>query len=181
MAGRWTSLALDSSDEPHIIYQDRSNNCLKYAYHNASGWHIETVASYGDYQGQNPRASLVIDSSDHPCISYYDYEGNDLKYAHHDGSGWHYEIVDNSSEGVGMWNSLALDSVGRPHVSYCKWNLELSRLEGLKYAYRDDTGWQIENVDLIGAVGSYNSLALDSSDYPHISYYCGSLKYAVWY
>ena len=179
--GRWTSLALDSSDEPHIIYQDRTNNRLKYAYHNASGWHIETVASYGDYQGQNPRASLAIDSSDHPCVSYYDYEGNDLKYAHHDGSGWHYEIVDNSSNGVGMWNSLALDSEDHPHVSYCKWNLELSRLEGLKYACRGETGWRIENVDLTGAVGSYNSLALDSSDYPHISYCGGGLKYAVYY
>jgi hypothetical protein len=44
--------------------------------------------------------------------------------------------------------------------------------------------WHIETVDFVGDVGSDNSLALDSSGYPHISYYysnfCYDLKYARW-
>ena len=41
--------------------------------------------------------------------------------------------------------------------------------------------WQIETVDSAGRVGEFNSLALDSQDHPHISYWDGdlwALKYA---
>ncbi len=42
--------------------------------------------------------------------------------------------------------------------------------------------WNIETVDSTGHVGSFSSLALDSSGNPHISYYSytnADLKYAV--
>ena len=44
-------------------------------------------------------------------------------------------------------------------------------------------GWIIQPVDSEGTVGQSTSIALDSSDYPHISYNDGThgdLKYARW-
>lgn len=43
-------------------------------------------------------------------------------------------------------------------------------------------GWFIETVDAGGDVGKYTSIDLDSSNYPHISYFDysnGDLKYAL--
>ena len=53
----------------------------------------------------------------------------------------------------------------------------------LRYCGVSDMAWTIETVDSNGIVGLYNSLALDSSDYPCISYYDETnddLKYAKW-
>ena len=64
--GNYSSLALDSSGWPHISYWDYTNADLKYAYKDASGWHIETV-DYVGYVGAY--TSLALDSADHPHIS----------------------------------------------------------------------------------------------------------------
>jgi hypothetical protein len=90
---------------------------------------------------------------------------------------WHIETVDSNGE-VGLYNSLALDSSGYPHISYRD-----HTNNNLKYARWDGGEWRIETVDSGGNVGFYTSLALDSSDHPHISYYDstnGDLKYARW-
>ena len=83
------------------------------------------------------------------------------------------------SEGyVGEHTSLALDSNGYPHISYCDWtNMDL------KYAYWDGADWQIQTVDSEGWVGGHTSLALDSNGYSHISYFDDTntaLKYTYW-
>jgi hypothetical protein len=75
-----------------------------------------------------------------------------------------------------MYNSLALDGGGSPHISY------FNRTYGdLRYARWDGGQWLIETVDSDGKTGLCTSLALDESDNPHISYYDetnGDLKYA---
>ncbi|MCK4594046.1 T9SS type A sorting domain-containing protein [bacterium] len=92
---------------------------------------------------------------------------------------WHIETVD--SDGVvGSYTSLALDSSGRPHISYYDY---ASGNGNLKYAHWNGSSWQIETVDSEGRVGLHTSLALDSSGRPHISYYDytnTALKYARW-
>ena len=41
--GKYNSLGLDRSGNPHISYYDTDNNDLKYAYKDASGWHIQVL------------------------------------------------------------------------------------------------------------------------------------------
>ena len=67
----------NESGYPHIGYF--GNNELKYAYQDASGWHIETVDTRG-WVGWC--ASLALDEYGYPHISYHDsYRNYDLKYA----------------------------------------------------------------------------------------------------
>jgi len=70
---------------------------------------------------------------------------------------------------VGLYASLALDGLGRPHVAY------FDRTHGdLKYAFRSGEGWNLLSVpragDEQGPVGRLCSLALDASGLPRIAY-----------
>lgn len=72
-------------------------------------------------------------------------------------------------------HSLALDSGSNPHVVFGSAALYYARYDGLI--------WQVQTVDSNPNVGKYASIAIDSDDQPHISYYDagnGALKYAVW-
>ncbi len=164
------SLALDSSDYPHVVYNSLVYD-LMYGYWDGTAWQIETVNS----EGRKP--SMTLDSSDKPHISYLDSTSNDLKYASWDGSAWQIETVDSEIIVSGSV-SLALDSSDKPHISYLD-----SISNDLKYASWDGSAWQIETVDSEEYVDRTPSLALDSSDNPHISYYVDTndcLKHAYW-
>lgn len=73
-------------------------------------------------------------------------------------------------------SSVALDSIGRPWISfYTSWPY-------LGLAHWTGSAWQRETVDSSSFVGGESSLALDSADRPHIAYYDDhvnqDLKYA---
>ena len=177
-AGKYTSLALDSSDNPRIAYLDSANSNLKYAVWTGSQWEIETVDSTGTVGAYT---SLALDSSDCPHISCYG-PTEILKYAYWNGSSWEIESVDTLPE-LTPSTSLALDSSDFPHISYAYYVYGF--YSALKYAHWNGSSWEIEIVD--SGVGytvlhSY-SLALDSSDNPHVSYFDSAddyLKYALW-
>jgi hypothetical protein len=81
---------------------------------------------------------------------------------------------------VSVCSSFALDSAGNPHVAYSD-----GKTVGVKYAWWNGTGWNIQVVDTVGDDMSIN-LALDSKANPYITYrYLDShgvayLKYAHW-
>jgi len=170
--GRYTSLALDNSGNPHISYMDWTNRHLKYAAKSDGGWINETVDTtnaVGEF------TSLKLDLSGQPLISYYDWNRGNLSFAMKTGASWSTVIVD--SGGVGRYTSLALDETGNPRICY----QDLLNAK-LKYAVKTGDTWTNETVDNSGNVGAYTSLALDSGGNPHISYYDaghGFLKYAV--
>jgi len=174
VVGLYTSITLDTSNNPHISYYDNAYDDLKYAYYNGSSWQIESVDTVG-WVGLY--TSIALDSSDAPYISYYDDTNDNLKYAYYDGSSWQIEDIDTTGD-VGRWTSLALDASNNPHISYYDYTNG-----DLKYAYYGNSSWHIESVDTTGYVGRYTSIALDASDNPRISYYALSshdLKYAYY-
>ena len=174
--GEFTSIALDSGDNPHISYHappsEGEGGDLKYARWTGSEWSIETADSTSSTGWWT---SLALDSGDNPHISHYDNVLCDLKYTWWTGSEWTTETVDSTGD-VGVLPSLALDSGDNPHISYCDHtNFDL------KYARWTGSEWSIETVDSTDLVGRWASIALDSGDNPHISYHDdtnGDLKYA---
>ena len=76
--GGWSSIALDSNENPRISYSDTTNRDLKYASRDVCGWTIETADSSGVGCFDT---SIALDSNDIPHISYLAMTGWDLKYA----------------------------------------------------------------------------------------------------
>jgi hypothetical protein len=171
--GRFSSIALDSTGNPHISYYDQTNYDLKYAKWTGTEWSIETVDSEGDV---GSHSSIALDSAGNPHISYFDYTNENLKYAKWTGTEWSIETVD-SEKTVGWCTSIAVDSAGNPHISY----FDHTNVD-LKYAKWTGTEWAIQTVDP-EVVGWFTSIAVDSAGNPHISYLDytnGDLKYAKW-
>jgi hypothetical protein len=84
--GRYTSIALDTNNCPHISYQfymkwedqfGETEN-LKYAKWTGSSWSIETVDSEGR---AGYCTSIALDANDYPHISYFEMGSSSLKYA----------------------------------------------------------------------------------------------------
>lgn len=171
--GNGCSIAQDSSGYLHISYEaGYPNYALRYAYQDATGWHVETQED-----GFTIRyTSIVIDAQNEPHITYQ-YDWGDLKHSWKDTSGWHNEMVDPSlNEDVGEENSLRIDGQGYLHVSYYD-----STLFDLKYAYQDSGGWHIGVVDATSDSGALSSLALDTTGHPRIVYHSDqNLKFAAW-
>jgi hypothetical protein len=185
--GKYVSLAIDSTSIPHISYYDATRKDLLYASYDilASQWYTTTVDAL-DNTGMF--TSITSNAANLPFISYYDYTGGSLNMAFKSPTTltWVVEPIDNIGrtdlEDVGVSSSIALDSAGRPNISY----YDMINLD-LKYAYWDGVwggagSWNISTLDSTGDVGLYSSLAIDTAtDTRHLCYYDftnGNLKYA---
>jgi hypothetical protein len=159
--GYYVSLDVDAKGNPHISYYGADPKTLRYAYYDGTAWLVEIVDRAGSV---GYHSSLALDLSDQPHVSYL---GGGLRYAHHDGAEWQIERVDSAGYSE---TSLAVDSLGRPHIAYCRPPVNRAEIcSGLKYAWNDGLSWQVELVEG-GNVGVAASLVLDSAGRPHIAY-----------
>lgn len=103
----------------------------------ASVWDSSRIDAPQFFRWMKDR-SMRLDSSGRPHIAF---GGDHLYYAYHDGSNWVIQMID-SSDGVGHFASLFLDSGNHPHISY------YDNLNGaLKYARNLGSGWEFRTVD----------------------------------
>lgn len=168
--GGWgSSIAIDEAGNPHISYYalhggfpTPSNIRLEYATRDATGWHVTTVGSGGDWVLTHTQTSIDLDDLGRPHIAYIDNVFNELKYAHYNGVTWTTETV--TTEGFRYNASVALDSAMQPHISFAGPSGEQ------RYAYRDGLGWHMETIDTSSEFWS-SVLALSDEGNPHIGYW----------
>ena len=137
-----------------VIYTLLSNRGL------CATWQSEFV----DYQHSAGVVyhSLIQDSKGNLHFAYGE---THLQYAIYDGNAWNITIVDTSQE-VGEYSSLAIDSKDYPHISYYdKMN------DVLKYAYFDGSNWHITTIESSEDSGELSSIAIDSKDHVYVAYF----------
>ncbi len=109
-------------------------------------------------------ASIAINpETGQPRICFFD--GSDsLVYTSFEGNQWRYETVD-TAEYVGWANDLALDTVGRPMISYAD-----TTNSALKFAVYNQDRWSIETVEG-GIDPGASSIAVGTDEHPCIAYH----------
>jgi len=159
----FTAIALDTNGNPHIAYSDYTGP-LKYAYYDGIDWQREVVMDTVDIDFAP--TGIALDSSGTPYIvatrkDSYDYSTLLARRTGADDAWQSEEISPVYSENA----AIAIDGSDRVHVSYV-------RESHLEYAVRDSSGtWSVKIVDDTRHVDWFTSIALDSQENPHISYY----------
>jgi hypothetical protein len=176
-SGMYASLALDSSNHPHVSHMVSWGN-LAYASQDDTGWKEELVDTWGDYSSMTSLA-LGIDGSVHIayCFQYSDDLASyaELKYAFRNEGDWDIDTIEQGEDAL-ICPSLAVDGSGRVHLAYSS-----LLTHTLNYACLDGSAWSIETVSSNPAWNI--SLVLDSANHPHIAYSDGwypnsGIKYA---
>lgn len=162
--GFTVSMALDSNDRPHFVYNENNAGLLKYSYP-YEDVHAAIVTEPWNYG----YSSIAVDSNGNVHVAYcgYDGSGSGLKYASYDGESWDIKVAD-PSEDSGSYLALALDQADQPCISY---HDHESQTFDLKYACKNGDNWAIQTVPPAGATkGQYPDLELDSQGEPHLVY-----------
>jgi hypothetical protein len=177
--GKFTSLALDDSNRPHIAYFDEDLDDLMYATKSGSSWNIDTV---DDSSGAGGYPSIAVNSDGEPRIAYTDFVDEQLMYAIYNDDEWLTPRNIGYDGQVRSFISLSIDSWDLPHITFFEDQGEdPDENDNLMYAYHNGYSWTIDLIDRNDSVGWYNSMRLDSYNDIHVSYYDdsnGNLKYA---
>jgi len=169
-AGWQNDIAVDANDDPHVafVYSDEG---IKYRRKTNGVWEpIELVSTSTD----PTFASIAVDDSDYPHVAYDKDDFGAVCYRAKTVGGWQPEETIGAGGGWNTYGASINVSGEEKFVAYYT--------EGdLKFAMRTASGWVSEDVDTLGDVGTYASLAIDDEGYAHIAYRDATnecLKYA---
>lgn len=163
--GYYNDIAIDSDNNVHVCYYDKSNTALKYAYKSRD----DTEAGVRIGVVEPPAASIFKEPMTR--LGIFDLLNRNRR--------WKTSTIDDSGD-VGRGCSLAIDLQGDLHISYQE---EFADFESLKYITNKSGDWQSEYLDDMDT-GSTTSIAVDSWSNVHISYwskdeesFSGEVKY----
>ena len=169
-----TSIAVDQRNQPHILYLDWNNQCLKYARLINNDWRVEIIDPAVGYMDRLNCPSITADSLGHIHIAYYDHITDCMMYARRSYSvsityvsSWHFEIVDsNLNPYFWLLPSIATDPItNQVRVAYYGHH---SLMHAVQLGIDD---WQTEAVG--PDCGVNPSLAIGENGLSAISYMHG--------
>jgi hypothetical protein len=159
------SVIMDANHYPHVFYYRGAppDVYLVHSSWNGSGWTREVVAEAEDYTNGGPSAAFDRQGRIH--VAYNCAEGEGLGYALFD-SVWHCETVDTVGDAsTADQVSLAVDSLGDPHIAYFR------GITGIPLRYASKYGGIWTFVDGSPDNVAWDpSLVLDSLDHAHFAY-----------
>ncbi len=178
--GGFGIVALDLYGNPYIAYNDGAT--VKYAVSKGAGWSIQTVTRFED--GEIPsRLSFAIDKNNTPYImyspsSYTDYgqtggiQAINVTLATYQNFNWKIQPL-SLPPPTGNYGNLVVDSNGTLHSVFTQHHFVSSEnmtiLSTMLYARWNGSAWNTQPVVSNVQIDSMN-IALDSKDYPHVSY-----------
>jgi hypothetical protein len=192
--GSYTSFAFDSGGNAWVSYRDFQGQTLNVARYVGSGgsgctntaWTCTVIDDPANDVGGY--TNINLDQAGNAWISYLDFTANALKVARYVGSGgsgctntaWTCTTVDDPSNTIGDYISMALDPAGNAWVSYRDFTagaLKVARYVGSGGSGCNDVAWTCTTVDdPANLVGVYTSIAFDPGGNAWISYLNDSVK-----
>jgi hypothetical protein len=139
----FTSITVDSANNPYICYT--GYEMLKYAHWDGKSWSVQQIAPNSGQIGYSCGIGVAPDGTVH--IIWYQLtlagqgEYYHLKHAVLKDGMWQARTVDFDGE-TGKWNSLRIDALGVPHISYSAY-----RNGEQKYASWNGEGWTVTTVE----------------------------------
>ena len=161
IVGQYTSIDLDSKNYAHISYYDSSNG-VKHTTNAGDSWSTEVVDPEG-----GGYTSIALDSNDIAHISYLvSSDGWFLYYATNETGSWVAAEADFGSQGSirGNNTSIAIGTNGIVNISCAQ---GFGDFPFATHVFQSADVWNFFEV----GTGEYASLALDGSNFSHMSFY----------
>jgi len=170
-----SSIEVDSTDLPHIAYRSSSNNWqVKYAFWNGTDWNIMSVGSGSAFNAEGDVA-IDLSDSDVPHICFTAKPSNyGLGYTYYDGTTWQTDthVVSEGlpavSASIGKSCDIEVDQYGKPHIAHEYHNGKIG------FTKMNGSTWEGSMIMGGNPSAKFISLALDSEESPHISFYLGN-------
>ena len=167
--GQYVEMSIDHNDIVHMGYYNSSSSTVNYLTIR-DGPILTQIGEVGSHHYQ---LGGWVDQAGSIHISFFN--GTDtsgtLQHAEWDGYSWTLSTVDSIATMTGAYSDIALDSDGKPHISYIDTTDPSEGVGNLRYAQHDGSAWVTSTIDAGGTIGGFTSIALDYNDVPWISYF----------
>ena len=176
--GAFPSLAVDKQLNLHLSYV-RTGGSIMYAFRPAatSQWFKLSVDPGGGSANMTTGIALDSQGNPHICLT-----PGPLKYSHFDGHQWKTDFIGANTSLLEYTCSIKISDQGVPQIIwYQTHNEDGTPFLHIRYAAKRDGIWTTQTIDFDFETGKWNSIALDASGTPHISYSAlsgGELRYA---